>query len=154
MELSEREEQIIIMIMRQTDYDRETTIEKLKKWNNNYLNVMKEYMNPTFSQERKIEENVSTNQTVMKEIRGFMDNVQKGYQQRKKYQEYMEKKRQQQISMYKKIVDEKVTKAKDLWKNAPDDCWKNVELVQILLRDNTNNFDELKGQTFSNYTFA
>ena len=77
MELSEREEQIIIMIMRQTDYDRETTIEKLKKWNNNYLNVMKEYMNPTFSQRRKIEENVSTNQTVMKEIRGFMDNVQK-----------------------------------------------------------------------------
>ena len=92
MELSEREEQIIIMIMRQTDYDREITIEKLKKWNNNYLNVMKEYMNPTFSQERKIEENVSTNQTVMKEIRGFMDNVQKSYQQRKKYQEYMEKK--------------------------------------------------------------
>ena len=52
------------------------------------------------------------------------------------------------------MVDEKVTKAKDLWKNAPDDCWKNVELVQILLRDNTNKFDELKGQTFSNYTFA
>ena len=40
---NKRKEEIIKLIMRQTDYTKEQCEEKLLEWNNNYLNVIKEY---------------------------------------------------------------------------------------------------------------
>tara|TARA_B110000211_G_C14050583_1_gene541009 strand:- start:973 stop:1377 length:405 start_codon:yes stop_codon:yes gene_type:complete len=94
-----REEQIIQLVQRQTDYDRETTIKKIAKWDNNYLYVIKEYMNPDFNPNKKKEKkNNSKNQMVFSEIRSFMDTANKQYLQRKK-QEKFQKERQQQLYM-------------------------------------------------------
>ena len=43
-----KREELIKMIMRQTDYDREKILERLKFWNYNSLHVIKEYLNPNF----------------------------------------------------------------------------------------------------------
>ena len=94
-----REEQIIQLVQRQTDYDRETIIKKLETWDNNYLYVIKEYMNPDFNPNKKKEEKKhSKNQMVFSEIRSFMDNANRQYSQRKK-QEKFQKERQQQLYM-------------------------------------------------------
>ena len=41
-----KREETIAMIRRQTDYDEEMAKRKLKEWNNNYINVIKEFINP------------------------------------------------------------------------------------------------------------
>ena len=94
-----REEQIINLVQRQTDYDRETIIKKLGKWDNNYLYVIKEYMNPDFNPSKKKEgKKHSNNQMVFSEIRSFMDTANKQYYQRKKKEKF-QKERQQQLYM-------------------------------------------------------
>ena len=92
-----RKEQIIQLVQRQTDYDRETIIKKLETWDNNYLYVIKEYMNPDFNK-KKEEKKHSNNQMVFSEIRSFMDTANRQYLQRKK-QEKFQKERQQQLYM-------------------------------------------------------
>ena len=83
-QLKTRQEEIINLVMRQTDYDRVTILEKIKKWNGNYLYVIKEYMNPNFNPTKKKEKKfVSNNQKVFGEIRNFMDIANKNYERRK-----------------------------------------------------------------------
>ena len=81
-----RDGEIISMIRRQTSYTEKETIEKLKLWDNNYINVIKEYVNPNF-QHKKPVQHKSTNQHVMSEIRNFMDLATKGYEDRKRQEE-------------------------------------------------------------------
>ena len=69
-----REEKIIDMIIRQTNYDREVAKAKLLKWRGNYLNVMKEYINPDFNIQKEEKDNKSLNQKIMTEIRNFCNN--------------------------------------------------------------------------------
>jgi len=97
-QIEERKKALIELIMRQTDYDEETAALKLVKWNNNYLHVIKEYMNPNFQE--KTEENVKTtkNQMIYGEIRNFMDGVNRHALWRKKQKEQMEKKREAYIA--------------------------------------------------------
>ncbi len=87
-----RNNQIVEMIIRQTDYTKEEAIEKLKKHNNNYLQVLKEYMNYEKVTEKK-EESKSLNQNIYSNIRNFLDDSIK------------EKARQSQI--YNKIKEQK-----------------------------------------------
>ena len=88
--LKKRREEIIKLVMRQTNYTKDETIEKLEVWNNNYINVIKEYINPAFK-EKKEKKYLSTNQGVMTEIRGFMDKINKDYRFRKEKAEYYNK---------------------------------------------------------------
>ena len=67
-------ESFIPIILKQTNYDRETAIKKLKKWDNNYINVIKEYMNPNF-QDNKHKKKQTNNQKIFSEIRNFMDSI-------------------------------------------------------------------------------
>ena len=94
---NKRKEEIIKLIMRQTDYTKEQCEEKLLEWNNNYLNVIKEYINPDFykKQQKKKVYN-SRNQGIMTEIRGFMDNINKEYYRKKEAGERYKKFLQQQ----------------------------------------------------------
>ena len=69
-----RQEKVIDLIIRQTNYNKEEAEEKLKKWNGNYLNVMKEYMNPDFNIKKDVESKKSLNQQIMTEIRNFCNN--------------------------------------------------------------------------------
>ena len=75
-----RYEQIIKLICRQTDYTPEAADEKLIFWKGNYLHVIREWMNPKFTPEKKERKYVSKNQGILGEIRNFMD---EGVKQRK-----------------------------------------------------------------------
>lgn len=75
-----RREQIIQLICRQTDYSIEAADERLIFWKGNYLHVIREWMNPKFTPEKKEKKYVSKNQGILGEIRNFMD---KGVRQRK-----------------------------------------------------------------------
>ena len=87
-----RQEEIIKLVMRQTNYNEEQVEEKLLEWNNNYIKVIKEYINPEFDK-KKSTIYKSRNQGVMTEIRGFMDKVNKDYYRKKeltdKYKMFM-----------------------------------------------------------------
>lgn len=81
--MDKRQEKVIELIKNQTDYTEEKIMEKLKYWNNDYLSVIKEYLNPSFM-EKKRDKPVSTNQKMMKEIRKFMDVSSRAYINQKK----------------------------------------------------------------------
>ena len=75
---------ILDIIQRQTDYDRETAEKKLEIWDGNYLNVIKEWMNPDFQKVTKKEKKQTKNQMIYGEIRNFMDKANTDYLQRKR----------------------------------------------------------------------
>ena len=81
-----KREELIKMIMRQTDYDREKILERLKYWKYNSLYVIKEYLNPNFLK-KKEEKNKSLNQRMMGEIRNFCERGQRIYDFKKKISE-------------------------------------------------------------------
>ena len=80
---SRKHEAIIALVRRQTDYSRDTSIQKLQQFEGNYIKVIREYLNPnSITTESKKDKTV--NQTIMSEIRYFMDDVNNDYKQRKK----------------------------------------------------------------------
>jgi len=89
MSSTTREKEVINLVMRQTDYTEKETIDRLKKWNNNYINVIKEYLNPDFDQPREKSKPKTLNQQMMGEIRQFMDDVYVKFENRKKYNQYI-----------------------------------------------------------------
>ena len=84
-----REKEVINLVMRQTDYTEEQTKEKLKQWNNNYINVIKEYLNPNFNKKETKKSTKTLNQQMMGEIRSFMDDVYIKFENRKRYNQYV-----------------------------------------------------------------
>jgi hypothetical protein len=84
-----REKEVINLVMRQTDYTEEQTKEKLKQWNNNYINVIKEYLNPHFNKKETKKPTKTLNQQMMGEIRSFMDDVYIKFENRKRYNQYV-----------------------------------------------------------------
>ena len=84
MSTTTREKEVINLVMRQTNYTEEKTINKLKEWNNNYIKVIKEYLNPEFNKKVKKEETRTLNQQMMGEIRTFMDDVYIKFENRKR----------------------------------------------------------------------
>jgi len=93
--------------MRQTDYDEETANIKLAQWNNNYLNVIKEYMNPNFQEKPQEEKKTTKNQMIYGEIRNFMDDVNRQALWRKRQKIQMEKKREAYIAYLKQQAEQK-----------------------------------------------
>jgi len=77
-----KHEAIIGLVMRQTNYTRQNTIQKLKESQGDYIQVIKNYINPISKPE--VKEHKTVNQTIMSEIRYFMDGVNQGYAERKK----------------------------------------------------------------------
>lgn len=81
--MSKRQEKVVELIKNQTNYTEQQILEKLKYWNNDYLSVIKEYLNPSFM-EKKSDKPISTNQKMMTEIRKFMDVSSRAYINQKK----------------------------------------------------------------------
>ena len=81
-----KREELIQMIMRQTDYDREKILERLKYWNYNCLYVIKEYLNPNFFK-KKEEKKLTLDQRMRGEIRNFCERGQRIYDFKKKISE-------------------------------------------------------------------
>ena len=110
MSSTTREKEVINLVMRQTDYTEEEAKTMLKKWNNNYINVIKEYLNPDFDQPTKKSNPKTLNQQMMGEIRQFMDDVYVKFENRKKYNQYINVLRE----MHQKKQEEKKKNAETL----------------------------------------
>jgi hypothetical protein len=132
-----RQEQIIQLVMRQTDYNREKVLEKIEKWNGNYLFVIKEYMNPNFNPIKKKVKKISTNnQKVFGEIRSFMDNANSQYKRRKAIEENRKELYNRYISQKRKeIKEQSVSNLKPISENTiiREDNIKsgNVEVINV-----------------------
>jgi len=108
MNTNERYTGAIALIKSQTNYTEEEAKEKLEKWEGNYMNVIKEYLNPNFNKKKEVNTK-STNEKMMYEIRNFMDTANAGYLRRKKEEE---KKNEYLKKVYEKFLEVK--------KNYPD----------------------------------
>jgi hypothetical protein len=70
----------IEIILRQTDYDKEKAIEKLKLFDFNEMDVIRDYFGIT---EKKAPQKVgSVNQAIYKQIRGHLDGAMRDYRER------------------------------------------------------------------------
>ncbi len=106
-QISARRQAMIELIMRQTDYTAEVARIKLEYWKNNYLYVIKEYMNPNFQDKLETPEPSSTkNQMIYGEIRNFMDDVNKQQLQRKRRAEQLEQRKAAYIAYMNKLPKE------------------------------------------------
>jgi hypothetical protein len=73
-------EQEVVKIMTQTNYTKEEATNKLKLFNNDYIKVIKDYMNiPEKNKEEKVK---SVNQEIFKQIRINLDNSMKNYREK------------------------------------------------------------------------
>lgn len=73
---------LVQIIINQTNYSKEEAEDKLKLWNGDHISVIKEYLNPKFA-EKKTPKSKSVNQQMMTQIRNFMDDISKQHQLRK-----------------------------------------------------------------------
>ena len=73
-------EQHIAQIMTQTNYTKEEATNKLKLFNNDYIKVIKDYMNiPEKNKETNVK---SVNQEIFRQIRIKLDNSMKDYREK------------------------------------------------------------------------
>jgi len=95
--------ELINLVMRQTEYNYETSSEKLKENNNNYELVIKEYMGIKPKEEPKLK---SINQQIYSEIRGMMNDASMRFYRNKEMQEKIEMTKQiRQAQMIKYARD-------------------------------------------------
>lgn len=90
-----RKQKIIDLVCSQTDYTREEAEEKLKNRNYNYLDVIKDYLNPN---RKPVQETKTLNQKIFSNIRSFMDNGSKELLRQKEYY-----KKAREMSFEKKV---------------------------------------------------
>lgn len=86
---------LIEVVMRQTTYTREEAIEKLKKFKGEPVDVIREFMGIEVKPKNTP---ATTNQMIFSEIRNFMDDVNKGYNQRKQRSERINEIRQKMMN--------------------------------------------------------
>lgn len=121
--------ELVKLIMSQTNYDRDLALQKLEEWDDNYINVIKEYLNPNF-QNKKEKKKLSNNQKIITSIRNFMDKASINYERKKRYMEFLRRKKEMdadiiregkvQEDMYNKKLDEQKTE-EDKIKRTKDD---------------------------------
>ena len=148
-----KHEETIKLIIRQTAYSKEKAEKKLKDWEGNYINVIKEFMNPAFKEVKNKKIVKTTNQGIMSEIRNFMDDVNKQYNYRKEVKEYHENKKKQLINHYMQRVEHQIKQAKERWPEAPESCWENHDLKRLLLQNKWDTTNGLVNKTFCDYEF-
>lgn len=106
----------ISFIISQTNYTKTEALEKLKEEDNNYMQVIRKYLNPNLKkkEEKKEENKGSINKMIMDEYRMFLDNVNKQYSYRKNVEKQYELFKQRsnklnndRINEYTKEIDKK-----------------------------------------------
>jgi hypothetical protein len=83
------------IIMRQTDYSKETAEQKLKEHTGDMISVIREYNGPS-RVNKPCATKFSVNQQIYKEIRGMMDDAAKTYQTKKELDELKQSEQAQQ----------------------------------------------------------
>ena len=105
----QRYEGAIALIKSQTNYTEEEAKKKLTEWNGNYMNVIKEYLNPNFNKKKETKK-ISKNKKIIKGIRNYMDDVAIQYEKRKKMKEELklqmeiEEEGKKQEELYKTVL--------------------------------------------------
>lgn len=118
-----REKEVINLVMRQTAYTEEQTQEKLKQWNNNYINVIKEYLNPEFNKKEIKQTTKTLNQQMMGEIRTFMDDVYIKFENRKKYNQY--------ANIITQMRENELSKKKEDSNNESEEVINKIKIEEI-----------------------
>ena len=90
MDQNQRYNGAISLIKSQTNYTEEEAKIKLEEHDGNYMNVIKEYLNPNFRNKKK-KEKKTTNEKMMYEIRNFMDTAAQQFKKRKAQEEEKQK---------------------------------------------------------------
>ena len=90
MDQNQRYHGAISLIKSQTNYTEEEAKIKLEEHDGNYMNVIKEYLNPNFRNKKK-KEKKTTNEKMMYEIRNFMDTAAEQFKKRKAQEEEKQK---------------------------------------------------------------
>ena len=150
---------ILDIIQRQTDYDREMAIKKMEEWDNNYIHIIKEFIDPKFKEKYSKKSAVqvkSINQNVMGEIRHFMDDVNRQYTHRKRVSEHRQEQQTRFIAACRQKLTKQIEKVKENWPDAPDACWKDIELQKLLFgyRGEGDLFEVLYDKTFCDFHFG
>ena len=91
MDQTQRYNGAISLIKSQTNYSEEEAKVKLQEHDGNYMNVIKEYLNPNFRNKKKKPEKKTVNEKMMYEIRNFMDTAADQFKQRKAQEEEKQK---------------------------------------------------------------
>mgnify|MGYP001464451778 CR=1 FL=1 len=81
----------ISLIKSQTNYTEEEAKIKLEEHDGDYMNVIKEYLNPNFKNKKKKPEKKTVNEKMMYEIRNFMDTAAIEFKKRKEQEEQKQK---------------------------------------------------------------
>ena len=84
-EIETRKNQLVEILMRQTDYSREVAFKELEEADFNVSKAVKKYMNPQNKTPNEKINPTTTNQKIYKEIRDFMDKGSADYERRKEY---------------------------------------------------------------------
>ena len=73
------------IIMRQTNYTYDVAEQKLKEYNNNVIEVIRDYMKPNnkTTTDKAVEHKKTKNQQIYKEIRTMMDDASARYEKNK-----------------------------------------------------------------------
>ena len=79
------------LIKSQTNYTEEEAKIKLEEHDGNYMNVIKEYLNPNFKNKKKQPDRKTVNERMMFEIRNFMDTAAQDFKKRKAQEEEKQK---------------------------------------------------------------
>lgn len=93
MNTAQRYNGAVALIKSQTNYTEEEAKIKLEEHDGNYMNVIKEYLNPNFRDKKTNNNNKkrSVNEKMMYEIRNFMDTAAKDFKKRKAEEEEKQK---------------------------------------------------------------
>ena len=105
----ERKEELVQVVMRQTDYDETKAREKLQEHKYDVAQTIREYMNPKPNPSSSETTNKSTNQMIYGEFRKLLDDAAKNYRVEKDKEE----KRAQYIQMLQKKRDEAANSMKN-----------------------------------------
>lgn len=95
---------MVKFVVMQTNYTEDEAEQKLQESEYNYVKVIKNYLNPNFTEKKAPEKNRSTNEKMMDEIRNFMDTANRQYIHRK---EQKEKNDAIQAKIYEKFLEQK-----------------------------------------------
>lgn len=85
LEIESRKNDLVEILMRQTDYSREIALKELEEVDFNVSKAVKKYMNPENKKPVNQINPTTTNQKIYKEIRDFMDKGAADYERRKEY---------------------------------------------------------------------
>ena len=85
------EQKLIDVVERQTTYTRKEAFDELVLTNGDAGKVINKYLDDNKSQVLNDIKVHTTNQVIFSEIRGFMDNVQRGYEMRKEHDSHLKK---------------------------------------------------------------